>query len=224
MGTPSWFTNTPFRPSCRGSPFSCSTRSTRLAKRPEVTEPRTPGEHRLVQLAEPEKEVAAGTRTLVVGPYLTRRRRTSGDAGGDSGNPRPSDARLDEAVGLAAAIDLTIVHAVVTPLTSPRPATYIGSGKVDELAALIRAEEIGLVVMDCALSPVQQRNLEKAWGAKVIDRTGLILEIFGRRARTKEGTLQVELAHLSYQKGRLVRSWTHLERQQIGRASCRERV
>jgi GTP-binding protein HflX len=102
------------------------------------------------------------------------------------------------------------------PLASPRPATYLGSGKVDELAALIRAEEIRLVVMDCALSPVQQRNLEKAWGAKVIDRTGLILEIFGRRARTKEGTLQVELAHLSYQKSRLVRSWTHLERQRGG--------
>jgi GTPase len=181
-----------------------------------VTEPRTPGEHRLAQLAEPEKEVAAGTKTLVIGPYLTRRRRNSGDAQADAGNPRPSDARLDEAVGLAAAIDLSIVHSVITPLASPRPATYIGSGKVDELAAMIRAEDIGLVVMDCALTPVQQRNLEKAWGAKVIDRTGLILEIFGRRARTKEGTLQVELAHLSYQKGRLVRSWTHLERQRGG--------
>jgi GTP-binding protein HflX len=87
---------------------------------------------------------------------------------------------------------------------------------VEEIAGRIRAEEIGLVVMDCALSPVQQRNLEKAWGAKVIDRTGLILEIFGRRARTREGGLQVELAHLSYQKSRLVRSWTHLERQRGG--------
>jgi GTP-binding protein HflX len=184
-----------------------------------VTEPRTPGEHRLAQLAEPEKEVAAGTNTLVVGPYLTRRRRPSAapsDGDADATNPRPPEARLDEAAGLAAAIDLSIVRSVITPLASPRPATYIGSGKVEELAALIRAEEIGLVVMDCALSPVQQRNLEKAWGAKVIDRTGLILEIFGRRARTKEGTLQVELAHLSYQKGRLVRSWTHLERQRGG--------
>jgi len=184
-----------------------------------VTEPRTPGEHRLAQLAEPEKEVAAGTRTLVVGPYLTRRRRSgagASDADGETTNPRPPEARLDEASGLALAIDLHVVKSLIAPLSSPRPATYIGSGKVEELAALVRAEEISLVVMDCALSPVQQRNLEKAWGAKVIDRTGLILEIFGRRARTKEGTLQVELAHLSYQKGRLVRSWTHLERQRGG--------
>lgn len=183
-----------------------------------MTEPRTPGEHRLAQLAEPEKEVAAGTRTLVVGPYRTKGRRpVSGvDGAGEQVNPRPSEARLEEATGLAGAIDLSIVRALIAPLAVPRPSTYIGSGKVDELAALIRAEQIGLVVMDCALSPVQQRNLEKAWGAKVIDRTGLILEIFGRRARTKEGTLQVELAHLSYQKGRLVRSWTHLERQRGG--------
>lgn len=181
-----------------------------------MTEPRTPGEERLSRLAEPEKEVAAGTKTLVVGPYLTRRRRNSSETDKDAGNPRPPEARLDEAVGLALAIDLTIVQSFVAPLAAPRPATYIGSGKVEELGGLIRAEEVGLVVMDCALSPVQQRNLEKAWGAKVIDRTGLILEIFGRRARTKEGTLQVELAHLSYQKGRLVRSWTHLERQRGG--------
>ena len=182
-----------------------------------MTEPRTPGEHRLAELAEPEKEVAVGTRTLVVGPYLTRKRRaSSGNADSEAPNPRPPEARLDEASGLAQAIDLTVVSSLIAPLSSPRPATFIGSGKVDELAALIRAEELGLVVMDCALSPVQQRNLEKAWGAKVIDRTGLILEIFGRRARTKEGTLQVELAHLSYQKGRLVRSWTHLERQRGG--------
>src|SRR5262249_32623692 len=96
------------------------------------------------------------------------------------------------------------------------PATYLGKGKVEEIAGIVRANEAGLVVMDCALSPVQQRNLEKAWNAKVLDRTGLILEIFGRRARTREGTLQVELAHLNYQKGRLVRSWTHLERQRGG--------
>jgi GTP-binding protein HflX len=184
-----------------------------------VVEPRSRGEQRLVQLAEPEKDVAAGTRTLVIGPYLTRRRRPRGDAeaqDGDTSNPRTPEARLDEGVGLAGAIDLHIVRSSIVPLASPRPATYIGSGKVDELAALIRAEEIGLVVADCALSPVQQRNLERAWGSKVIDRTGLILEIFGRRARTKEGTLQVELAHLSYQKSRLVRSWTHLERQRGG--------
>ena len=97
-----------------------------------------------------------------------------------------------------------------------RPATYLGKGKVEEIAGLVKTLEAGIVVMDCALSPVQQRNLEKAWNAKVLDRTGLILEIFGRRARTREGALQVEHAHLTYQKSRLVRSWTHLERQRGG--------
>ena len=183
-----------------------------------MTEPRTPGQNRLLQLAEPEKDVAAGTRTLVVGPYFTRGRRPRTGAANPASpeNPRPPEARLDEAVGLAAAIDLQVVRSLIAPLAAPRPATYLGSGKTEELGGVIRAEEIGLVVMDCALSPVQQRNLEKEWGAKVIDRTGLILEIFGRRARTREGTLQVELAHLSYQKSRLVRSWTHLERQRGG--------
>ncbi len=101
-------------------------------------------------------------------------------------------------------------------LSDIRPATFLGTGKVEELAGVVRAEEAELVVVDTALSPVQQRNLEKAWNCKVLDRTGLILEIFGRRARTKEGTLQVELAHLNWQKSRLVRSWTHLERQRGG--------
>ena len=101
-------------------------------------------------------------------------------------------------------------------LNEVRPATYLGTGKVDEFAGLVKTHDAGVVVMDCPLSPVQQRNLEKAWGAKVIDRTGLILEIFGRRARTREGALQVEHAHLTYQKSRLVRSWTHLERQRGG--------
>ena len=101
-------------------------------------------------------------------------------------------------------------------LSAIRPATYLGKGKVEAVAAEAKAEAIDLVVMDCALSPVQQRNLEKAFGCKVIDRTGLILEIFGRRARTAEGALQVELAHLAYQRSRLVRSWTHLERQRGG--------
>ena len=101
-------------------------------------------------------------------------------------------------------------------LNDIRPATYIGKGKVDEIAGLTKSLEAGVVVMDCPVSPVQQRNLEKAWSAKVLDRTGLILEIFGRRARTREGALQVEHAHLTYQKGRLVRSWTHLERQRGG--------
>jgi GTPase len=101
-------------------------------------------------------------------------------------------------------------------LSEIRPATYIGKGKVDEIAGLAKSMSASIVVMDCPLSPVQQRNLEKAWNTKVIDRTGLILEIFGRRARTREGALQVELAHLTYQKSRLVRSWTHLERQRGG--------
>jgi len=129
---------------------------------------------------------------------------------------RSPEAKLDEAVGLARAIDLNVVASGIVPLGDIRPATFIGKGKVEEIAGLVKTDEAGIVVMDCALSPVQQRNLEKAWGAKVLDRTGLILEIFGRRARTREGALQVELAHLTYQKSRLVRSWTHLERQRGG--------
>ena len=129
---------------------------------------------------------------------------------------RSPEARLDEAVGLARAIDLSVVSSGIVPLSDIRPATFIGKGKVEEIAGLVKTEDAGIVVMDCALSPVQQRNLEKAWGAKVVDRTGLILEIFGRRARTREGALQVELAHLTYQKSRLVRTWTHLERQRGG--------
>ncbi len=119
-------------------------------------------------------------------------------------------------MGLARAIDLDVVESGLVPLTEIRPATYMGKGKVDEIAGLARSLEVELVVTDCALTPVQQRNLEKAWNAKVLDRTGLILEIFGRRAQTREGVLQVELAHLTYQKSRLVRSWTHLERQRGG--------
>ena len=119
--------------------------------------------------------------------------------------------------GLARAIDLNVVGGRNRArLSAIRPATYLGKGKVEAIAAEVKAEAIDLVVMDCALSPVQQRNLEKAFGCKVIDRTGLILEIFGRRARTAEGALQVELAHLAYQRSRLVRSWTHLERQRGG--------
>src|SRR6476620_9768247 len=129
---------------------------------------------------------------------------------------RTPEARLDEAVGLARAIDLAVVEAGLVTLGEIRPATYIGKGKVDEISGLAKSLSASVVVMDCPVSPVQQRNLEKAWNTKVIDRTGLILEIFGRRARTREGALQVELAHLTYQKGRLVRSWTHLERQRGG--------
>jgi GTP-binding protein HflX len=162
--------------------------------------------------ADPEKAIAANTLTLVVGPYRTKVRRGLGQAPPS----RSIEALIDEASGLARAIDLAVVDAIVAPTDAPRPATYLGSGKTEELAATVRAREIGLVVVDAALSPVQQRNLEKALAAKVIDRTGLILEIFGRRAQTREGALQVELAHLGYQKSRLVRSWTHLERQRGG--------
>jgi GTP-binding protein HflX len=154
-------------------------------------------------------------RAIVLGPYA---RRTPGRRGApkvEQGERSPT-ARLEEAVGLSLAIDLDVVQAGLVPLNIIRPATYIGTGKVDEIAGLVKSLEAGVVICDCALSPVQQRNLEKAWNAKVLDRTGLILEIFGRRARTKEGSLQVELAHLTYQRSRLVRSWTHLERQRGG--------
>jgi GTP-binding protein HflX len=166
------------------------------------------------RLSPPDEGAATG-RAMVIGPYL-RRRPARGVSARAEDVERSPEARLDEAVGLAAAIDLDVVESGIAPLTAIRPATYLGKGKVEELAGIIKAREIGVVVMDCALSPVQQRNLEKAFGAKVLDRTGLILEIFGRRARTREGTLQVEHAHLTYQKGRLVRSWTHLERQRGG--------
>jgi GTP-binding protein HflX len=126
------------------------------------------------------------------------------------------DDRLAEAAGLARAIQLDVVAEQIVPLPHPRPGTLFGSGKVEEIATLIGEREAGLAIVDHALSPVQQRNLEKAWSCKVLDRTGLILEIFGRRAATREGRLQVELAHLTYQKSRLVRTWTHLERQRGG--------
>jgi GTP-binding protein HflX len=147
---------------------------------------------------------------LVVCPYSTAR------VPSERGATRSPEARREEAVGLALAIELNVVDSTLVVLNEIRPATYLGKGKVAELAERIAADKIDLVVVDSALSPVQQRNLEKAFKAKVIDRTGLILEIFGRRARTAEGALQVELAHLAYQKSRLVRSWTHLERQRGG--------
>ncbi|NUS19344.1 MAG: GTPase HflX [Mesorhizobium sp.] len=155
------------------------------------------------------------TRAVVIVPVLTRQPR------GDEETSRPrlsrsADARHDEAVGLASAIDLNPVHTAVVTVADPRPATLLGSGKVAEFADIVKERKAELVIVDHPLTPVQQRNLEKELNAKVLDRTGLILEIFGERARTKEGTLQVELAHLNYQKGRLVRSWTHLERQRGG--------
>ena len=135
---------------------------------------------------------------------------------GPRGETRDSEAKLEEAVGLARAIDLDVRLAQVAPLRRVTPATLLGKGVVERIKIAVEEQGIGLVVVDDRLTPVQQRNLEKAWQAKVIDRTGLILEIFGARARTHEGRLQVELAALDYQRGRLVRSWTHLERQRGG--------
>jgi GTPase len=168
-------------------------------------------------------------KAVVLAPVLDKQLRAAGRGAQERGsgarpakaherNPsaRSPKARLEEAVGLAAAIDLDVRANGLVPLSRPRPATFFGAGKVEELEGLIRAEDAELVIVDHPLTPVQQRNLERAWNAKVLDRTGLILEIFGRRARTREGRLQVELAHLVYQKSRLVRSWTHLERQRGG--------
>ncbi len=159
-------------------------------------------------MTETHNGQTAARRAIVVHPFFKRP--------ADRTSPRSLDARLEEARGLAAAISLDVIAALPAPIGEPRPATLIGKGKVDELKALCAAEKPELVICDGQLSPVQQRNLEKAWDTKVLDRTGLILEIFGERARTAEGRLQVELAHLTYQKGRLVRSWTHLERQRGG--------
>jgi GTP-binding protein HflX len=130
--------------------------------------------------------------------------------------PRAAEARLAEAVGLAASIGLVIVHTAILPLRARRPSLLLGEGQVAAQGEAIRDNHVTVAIVDAALSPVQQRNLERAWSCKVIDRTGLILDIFGERAATREGTLQVELAHLEYQRSRLVRSWTHLERQRGG--------
>jgi GTP-binding protein HflX len=156
---------------------------------------------------------AAGARTAVVVPVLSGRYRTE-TAGDQAG--RSNEARLEEAVGLAAAINLDVISSGLVTVANPKPGTLLGSGKVEELGAIVKAEEIELVIVDHPLTPIQQRNLEKALHCKVLDRTGLILEIFGERASTAEGRLQVELAHLKWQKSRLVRSWTHLERQRGG--------
>ena len=155
-----------------------------------------------------EPTVSSGTltRALVLHPDLLTPKGKDEDARG----------RLGEACGLAAAIQLYIVHAETIAVPRPRPSTLFGQGVVDRFSDVVEAQDVEVVIIDHTLSPGQQRNLEKAWCAKVIDRTGLILEIFGERARTREGQLQVELAHLTYQKSRLVRSWTHLERQRGG--------
>ena len=132
------------------------------------------------------------------------------------GSSRGAEACLEEAIGLALALDLEVRETVVATLRRLTPATLFGKGKVEEIGHIIELVEADVAVVDDALTPVQQRNLEKAWNCKVIDRTGLILEIFARRARTREGRLQVELARLSYERSRLVRTWTHLERQRGG--------
>jgi len=150
-------------------------------------------------------------RAAVLVPVLRR----AGEARHDDDRRTP-EARLDEAVGLAGAIDLDVALKETVNLARPVPATLFGRGHVERFAELVKAFEVDLVVVDAALTPVQQRNLETRLHAKVIDRTALILEIFGSRARTHEGRLQVELAALTYQRSRLVRSWTHLERQRGG--------
>ena len=167
-------------------------------------------------MSEPLVDKDQATRTFVLFPDVSgaspRRRQA------DAPDPvrRDAPARLAEAVGLAQAIALDVVAEEAVTVNQPRPATLLGSGTVERLGCRMADLEIDLVVVDTALTPVQQRNLEKAWKTKVIDRTGLILEIFGERARTREGQLQVELAALTYQRSRLVRSWTHLERQRGG--------
>ena len=154
----------------------------------------------------PRSTATPPTRAIVLLPVVR----------GDGEEAREPEGRLAEAVGLADAIALDVVEARVVPVRTPRPATLFGSGVVDDITAVAKGVEAELVVIDHPLTPVQQRNLERAFGAKVLDRTALILEIFGERAQTAEGVLQVELAHLTYQKSRLVRSWTHLERQRGG--------
>jgi GTP-binding protein HflX len=146
------------------------------------------------------------TRAVVIHPY-----KKSGQSAG-----RAVASCLEEAIGLAAAIELNVVSSEAVSLPKINAGTYFGKGTVERLGELVEEEEADIVCVDTALSPVQQRTLEKAWNTKVIDRTGLILEIFGERARTREGVLQVELAHLNYQRSRLVRTWTHLERQRGG--------
>src|SRR5262247_3336316 len=192
-------TSTPSPPSCRLG-RSSSSRAPRRATKPEVGLTQANGN------SSRNGSTASAGRVLVLTPLLR----------GSSGNGRTPEARLAEAVGLALAINLTVVHAEVVRLSRYTPATLIGSGAIETFKALVEAEEIELAFIDAPLSPVQQRNLERAWKCKVIDRTGLILEIFGERARTREGQLQVELAALTYQRSRLVRSWTHLERQRGG--------
>jgi GTP-binding protein HflX len=150
-------------------------------------------------------DVARGERAVIVVPELPR-----------EGLRRSADARVEEAAGLAEAIGVDVVAARPVRVRNVRPATLLGRGQVEAIAEIAKQDDAKLLIVDAALTPIQQKNLEDEVGTKVIDRTGLILEIFGERAATAEGQLQVELAHLEYQSGRLVRSWTHLERQRGG--------
>ena len=164
---------------------------------------------------------AGPTRAAVILPWSRFGQGAAGQNLGthDNGGPdrsRTADARLAEAVGLCSSIGLVVVHEAILPLRIRRPSTMLGEGQVSAQGRELTRHHVTVAIVDAMLSPVQQRNLERAWGCKVIDRTGLILDIFGKRAATKEGSLQVELAHLEYQRSRLVRSWTHLERQRGG--------
>jgi len=181
--------------------MSRSSFSTTQATLPNRRNPQT------VDSSLDEHGMRHGARALVLKPMLYE------EEGGLSRDPQ---AMLDEAVGLAKAIDLNVVMAESFNLPNPSPGTLLSRGHVERWALFIESAEIHLAIVDHTLSPVQQRNLERVWHCKVIDRTGIILEIFGERARTREGQLQVELAALNYQKSRLVRSWTHLERQRGG--------
>ncbi|WP_428375174.1 GTPase HflX [Lichenicoccus sp.] len=160
----------------------------------------------------PSETAGRPTLAAVILPWA-RPERNEPDRGDDI---RAAEARLEEAVGLAASIGLVVVRQAVLPLRARQPATLLGSGQVKALHDALAADQVSVAIIDARLSPVQQRNLERALDCKVIDRTGLILDIFGERAATREGALQVELAHLEYQRSRLVRSWTHLERQRGG--------
>eukprot|EP01037_Dinobryon_pediforme_P013684 gene13684-13801_t len=175
---------------------------------PATTSGATPANPpRLTDAREAANTTAGVTRAAVILPWEKPDRLDSG---------RASEARLAEAVGLAASIGLIVVHEAIVPLRAKRSATLLGTGQMETQGSAITEQHVAVAVVDSQLSPVQQRNLEKSWGCKVIDRTGLILDIFGERATTREGSLQVELAHLDYQRSRLVRSWTHLERQRGG--------
>lgn len=165
---------------------------------------------------EAHGDFATGARTLVLHPHMTSRRSSARADGADEAAQRSAEASLEEGVGLAAAIALDVVGKEILPVRAVRPATLFGTGQVERLAEQVAEAEAELVIVNGQLSPIQQRNLERTLAAKVIDRTGLVLEIFSERARTREGVLQVELAHLTYQQSRLVRSWTHLERQRGG--------